>query len=98
MRLSPFLIAAMWFLTTTQTEACHRFSIWHYPTAQRCAVRVAQIEAPVPPSKPMDYYEPKAPDIPLPSLKDMEFPPDCDADWCQRMKGIGLLRAKLGTN
>lgn len=78
----------------------HCYSIWHYPWKQRCPVqRVAQIEAPAPPAKPVDWpplFD--KPDIPLPSLKDMEFPPDCDADWCERLKGIGMLREKFGTN
>lgn len=93
-------IAFLFFALAFPAEACHRFSVWHYPYAQRCSSRVAQIEMPAPPSKPLDYFETKAPekDIPLPSLEGMEFPPDCDADWCQRMKGVGLLREKFGTN
>lgn len=72
-----------------QAEACHRFSVWKYPFPQRC--RVAQVQ--------LDHdwfveFKPEA-DIPLPSLENMEFPPDSDSE---RLKGVGLLRQKLGTN
>lgn len=63
---------------------------------------------PFPPPKPVPsgplYIEEAEPmpdvdiTIPLPSLENMEFPPDCLIDWCQRLKGVGMLRDKLGTN
>lgn len=101
--LFAVLLTVAWLaasIMATPAYACHKYSVWNYPWAQRCPTRVAQTEAPQPPPKPLDYYnQTEAPtDIPLPSLEGMEFPPDCLADWCQRMKGIGLLREKFGTN
>lgn len=102
--LFAVLATVAWFLASilaTPAYACHKFSVWNYPFPQRCPVHIAQaaIVAPNPPSRPIYLEVPGDPDIdiPLPSL-DTVFPPDCDAEWCQRLKGIGLLREKLGTN
>lgn len=98
--MSLFVIAvlatAAWLFATVMAQAaCHHYSIWSYPWPQRC-FHVVQLEAPVPPAKPAEL-EPPEPDIPLP-LMDTQFPADCDLSWCDRLKGIGLLRDKLGTN
>ena len=82
------LVTIHW-LVAPAYAACHKYSVWNYPYPQHCSIRYARREeAPPPPAK----------DIPLPSLENMEFPPDCITDWCQRLKGIGLLRQLRGTN
>lgn len=99
--MKPLTAIAAVLLLTSSADACHKFSIWNYPYRQHCGiVRAQAIIAPNPPPKPLLYYADRSPDvdIPLPSLEGMEFPPDCLAEWCQRLKGIGLLREKLGTN
>lgn len=80
---------------TTQADA-HCYSIWRYNFPQHCPAKVAQAPIPVP-TTPI-YLQDEVSDIPLPSLEGMAFPPDCAADWCGRLKGVGLLRDKLGTN
>lgn len=93
---------ALWIILSVLTTPAHAhcYSIWHYNFPQRCGSRLAQTDTPVPPSKPVYMELPGNPDIdiPLPSLEHMEFPPDCIEDWCQRLKGIGLLREHFGTN
>lgn len=87
-------------LAPTPAEACHRFSVWKYPYPQRCAVapdRTWFVELTLPEADPKPEPKPDI-DIPLPSLEHMEFPPDCIADWCERLKGVGLLRLLRGTN
>lgn len=81
-------------------SACHRFSVWKYPFPQRCSVRPVSYIAPPAPDKDRSWFVDIAPepDIPLPSLEGMEFPPDCLAGWCERLKGVGLMRDGLGTN
>ena len=77
--------------------ACHHYSVWKYPYPQpKCVTRLAQREEPPPP--PVRPEPPPEIDIPLPSLEGMEFPPDCAADWCERLKGVGMLRDRLQTN
>lgn len=91
--LVPLLLA-----TPAEAAGCRKFSIWNYPFPQHCPAVIA--EAPKPPPRPVYLEVPGDPDIEfaLPSLENMEFPPDCDAEWCQRLKGIGLLREAFGTN
>lgn len=89
----------LFILLATPAVACHRFSIWKYPWAQPCGfrVRMAQQSAPLPPP-PVDWPPVSSkPDIPLPSLEGMDFPPDATGDW-DKLKGIGLLRQLNGTN
>ena len=110
--LSWLILAAMFafvlWAMLSPAFACHRFSVWKYPYPQRCSVttHVAIETPPLPPKNPCIAYpemcfakdiDPTQ-DIPLPSLEHMEFPPDCVADWCERLKGVGLLRDKFGTN
>lgn len=82
-------------LAAWPADACHRFHVWNYPWPQRCGL-VAQRDPPKP-SPPPEKRFPLT-DFALPSLEGMEFPPDCDEDWCQRLKGVGLLREKFKTN
>lgn len=58
------------------------------------AVEITKVPPIIPPLLP----EPPKDDMPVPSLEDTDFPPDCDADWCQRLKGVGMLRDHFGTN
>jgi hypothetical protein len=100
--LALTIVVLALMLTNASAEACHKFTIWHFTFPQRCSVarpvvRVAQGE-PNPVLAKKLAAEPLQEDFPLPSLEGMTFPPDCDADWCQRLKGIGLLRAYHGTN
>ena len=100
--MNRFTIVALPFLFASPASA-HCYSIWHYNFPQpSCNTHVVQRETPQPPPKPVPsipiYLNVPDEDIPLPSLEHMEFPPDCLADWCQRMKGIGMLREKMGTN
>jgi hypothetical protein len=53
---------AVLILASTPAEACHRFTIWRYPTPQRCVMALARA-APLPQVR----IEVKPP-IPLPSL------------------------------
>lgn len=87
--LAPLLLFAF-----PADSACHHYSIWKYPWAQRCSDYYLRPPPPMPPFKTIE----QPPEIPLPSLEGMRFEADCAADWCQRLKGIGLLREKLGTN
>lgn len=91
-RLSLAVILAL-SLPVDTAAACRRYAIWHYRFPQRCEVSVAQRDVLSPPKA-----KPAPVDIPLPSLEGMEFPSDCDADWCQRLRGIGLLRQLRKTN
>lgn len=92
-------MAAIGLVLATPAEACHRFSVWRYPYPQRCSFRVAQTEAPTPPTRSPVLPEPEPDaDIPLPSLENMEFPPDATGEAGERLKGVGLLRQLLGTN
>jgi hypothetical protein len=82
-----------WAVFSGNAFACHRFSVWKYPWAQRCAVAPDKtwfVEVVLPPEPDID--------IPLPSLDGMEFPPDATGDDGDRLKGIGLLRQLRGTN
>ena len=84
-----FLIYALF---VSPVYACHRFSVWKYPYPQRCSVteRLAQaplLPIPLPPIK----------DMPLPSI-DYADPPDADGELGERLKALGLMREKLGTN
>lgn len=87
-------------LTSPAQGACHHYSVWSYPYPQRCPVHMAQIEAPKPPQKPAALEPPDLPaiDIPLPSLENMDFPPDPTDDAGRHLKGVGLLRQYYGTN
>lgn len=93
-----FALPALLWLTSHADAHC--YSIWHYNVPQHCGVHSAQYKLPPsPPQPPFKAVEPEPQfDIPLPSLEGMEFPPDCLAEWCQRLKGIGMLREKLGTD
>lgn len=94
-----FTIPALLLMLPAQDVRC--YSIWHYNYPQHCGVYRAQaIVSPNPPPRPLYLEVPGDSDIdiPLPSLEGMAFPPDCDLEWCQRLKGIGMLRDKLGTN
>lgn len=101
------LTLAALLLSTAPADACHHYSIWKNPWPQRCpGVHIIQAqrmkapsvkEAPLLNAPSAEQEPPIELIMPLPSL-DGEFPPDCDAEWCQRLKGIGLLRDKLGTN
>lgn len=47
------LIASMLVITGNPAEACHRFSVWRYPTPQHCGVTVERdwyVEFKLPPS------------------------------------------------
>lgn len=96
--MKALLIPILLWLTPHADAHC--YSIWKYPTPQRCGVHAAQYKLPPsPPQPPFKVVEPQPQfDIPLPSLEGMEFPPDCLAEWCQRLKGVGMLREKLGTD
>jgi hypothetical protein len=89
-------------LLATPAQACHRFSVWKYPYPQRCAVvadKTWYVEFQLPETTDtLPRNDPSAPDIPLPSLEGMEFPPDATGEAGERLKGIGLLRQLRGTN
>jgi hypothetical protein len=76
------------FATPTQA-ACHKFSIWHYRTPQRCRA-IAYVpqkhEARFvrPPSVP-----PERIDIPLPDLSVIDWGQEGD----EHLRGLALLRA-----
>lgn len=93
-----YLTIAALLLSTAPADACHHYSIWKNPWPQRCPgvhVHIAQKQTPQ--SPPAEKTPPIELIMPLPAL-DSDFPPDCEAEWCQRLKGIGLLRDRLGTN
>ena len=98
------VLATIVWLVTPVYAACHKYSIWKYSYPQPRCVLLAQQNLPLPPKSPcvefpeMCFLKDIGPDIPLPPLEDMEFPPDCISDACQRLKGIGLLRELRGTN
>lgn len=52
------ILSAIAVLIATPAQACHRFSVWKYPYAQRCAVvaQVTETKPPVPPEKPLPAF------------------------------------------
>lgn len=96
--MSRLAIAMALLALASQADAkCHIYSIWRFPTPQRCeAAKVVAQRTVEPPPKPTEpAYEGPITDIPLPSLEHMEFPPDSTNE---RLKGLGLLREHYGTN
>ena len=87
----------MILLLATPVEACHKFSRWHYPWPQRCAVFVKQ-EGGVAPARTEHPRLPKfekAPGAVAPvtggALPTLEI--DWGAPGDDRLRGIAILRA-----
>jgi hypothetical protein len=71
-------------LAADPAAACHRFSVWRYPTPQRCGLRLAQEAHPRPSRQLREEGRPAPPE-----------PIDEDAD---RAKAIEKLKSILGDN
>ena len=78
-------------LAADPAAACHRFSVWRYPTPQRCAVRLAQ-EARLRPSAQLRGEIAPAPKEGRPA------PPASIDEDAERAKAVERLKAMLGDN
>ena len=87
-------------LLPAPAEACHRFSVWHYPWAQRCGVIPKTV-----PKIGIDKQTPLRvarnlatttswPEIPLPSLLTIDWGQPADDDARGRLELKALLEAK----
>jgi hypothetical protein len=88
MRLGRNIIVIYFCLLSQTAQACHKYSIWHYPWTQKCDARVHVVNVPqvLPPIRDND--------IPLPSLDDNWNEGAPDDELKARLMLRGLLEAK----
>jgi hypothetical protein len=92
-RLAP---AAILLFVSPAQAACHRFSVWHYPTPQRCH---GMYRADVSPSggksgtRTGGTQVPPPAYVPLPSLADIDWGKPAELD--EATLGRLMLRAKM---
>jgi hypothetical protein len=78
-------------LAADPAAACHRFSVWRYPTPQRCAVRLAQ-EARLRPSTQLRA------EIAPAAKEGRPAPPASIDEDAERAKAVETLKLILGGN
>ena len=88
MRPAPVLAALGLLWASAPAQACHRFSIWRYPQAQHCKVRLPVVASWKPRSAPARMDTATAPSAPA-----VELPLDEDT---ARAKAIERLKLMLG--